>query len=398
MKRLFVILAMLTTLNASAQWVQMSNGIPSVSNAFSLAVIGNTIFAGLDFGRGVYKSSNDGLNWTQTALNNRQIITLLAVGNYLYAGTDSGIFVTSNNGTSWTHSSINGIPILSFTANGNTIFAGTNNYGVYVSSNNGNTWVQTTLNNKYVSSLTVFNNIIFAGTTGAIYVSTNNGVDWSSIPNTFGQVLSFAIIGNTILGGIANYPTGYGGIKMSTNNGTNWSYTPFQEETVFALTAYNNKLFSGTSISGIFYSSNLGTNWLAINQGLPTTIVKSLLITNNYIFAATAGTSIWRRSLSEIIGIQNISTETPSKYSLSQNYPNPFNPTTNIKFSIVNSGDVKLVVYDIQGREVRTLVNESLKPGTYEAAFDASVLNSGVYFYKLVTGNFTETKKMLLIK
>jgi hypothetical protein len=85
-------------------------------------------------------------------------------------------------------------------------------------------------------------------------------------------------------------------------------------------------------------------------------------------------------------------------YVLYQNYPNPFNPTTNIKFSIVNSGDVKLVVYDIQGREVQTLVNESLKPGTYEAAFDGSALNSGVYFYKLVTGNFTETKKMLLIK
>jgi len=99
-----------------------------------------------------------------------------------------------------------------------------------------------------------------------------------------------------------------------------------------------------------------------------------------------------------LVTVNNISTETPSKYSLSQNYPNPFNPTTNIKFSIVNSGEVKLVVYDIQGREVQTLVNESLKPGTYEAAFDASSLNSGVYFYKLITNTFSETKKMLLIK
>ena len=102
--------------------------------------------------------------------------------------------------------------------------------------------------------------------------------------------------------------------------------------------------------------------------------------------------------MGNLSAIQNISTETPSKYSLSQNYPNPFNPTTNIKFSIVNTGDVKLVVYDIQGREVQTLVNESLKPGTYEAAFDGSALNSGVYFYKLITNTFSETKKMLLIK
>ncbi|MEI7485080.1 MAG: T9SS type A sorting domain-containing protein, partial [Ignavibacteriota bacterium] len=93
-----------------------------------------------------------------------------------------------------------------------------------------------------------------------------------------------------------------------------------------------------------------------------------------------------------------ISTETPSKYSLSQNYPNPFNPTTNIKFSIINSGDVKLVVYDIQGREVQTLVNERLNAGTYEVKFDGSMLTSGVYFYKMVSEGFTETKRMILIK
>jgi hypothetical protein len=97
-------------------------------------------------------------------------------------------------------------------------------------------------------------------------------------------------------------------------------------------------------------------------------------------------------------GIQNISTETPSKYSLSQNYPNPFNPTTNIKFSIVNSGDVKLIVFDIMGKEVQTLVNERLQPSTYEATFDGSSLNSGVYFYKLMTDGYNEAKKMLLIK
>ncbi len=61
-------------------------------------------------------------------------------------------------------------------------------------------------------------------------------------------------------------------------------------------------------------------------------------------------------------------------------------------------GDVKIVVYDVMGREVQTLVNESLKPGTYEASFDGSQLTSGVYFYKLITGDFVETKKMLMIK
>jgi hypothetical protein len=88
----------------------------------------------------------------------------------------------------------------------------------------------------------------------------------------------------------------------------------------------------------------------------------------------------------------------PTKYSLSQNYPNPFNPITNIKFSIVKAGDVKIIVYDLIGREVQALVNERLNAGTYETKFDGSMLTSGVYFYQMVSGDYRETKKLLLLK
>jgi hypothetical protein len=70
----------------------------------------------------------------------------------------------------------------------------------------------------------------------------------------------------------------------------------------------------------------------------------------------------------------------------------------NIKFNIAKLSDVKIIVYDVLGREVQTLVNESLKPGTYEAVFDASSFSSGVYFYKLITNEFVEMKKMVLLK
>ena len=100
----------------------------------------------------------------------------------------------------------------------------------------------------------------------------------------------------------------------------------------------------------------------------------------------------------DLIGIKLISNGTPKEYSLSQNYPNPFNPTTKIKFDIPRSGDVKLVIYDILGREVTTLVNQDLKPGVYEVEWNASNKPSGVYFYKLTTADFTETKRMVLIK
>jgi len=88
----------------------------------------------------------------------------------------------------------------------------------------------------------------------------------------------------------------------------------------------------------------------------------------------------------------------PESYNLSQNYPNPFNPSTTIKYSVANSELVKLIVYDFVGSEVATLVNEEKPIGHYEIEFDASGLASGVYFYKLQTGSFIETKKMILLR
>jgi hypothetical protein len=95
-------------------------------------------------------------------------------------------------------------------------------------------------------------------------------------------------------------------------------------------------------------------------------------------------------------GIKTI--EIPNYYSLNQNYPNPFNPTTTISFTLPRAEDVKLVVYDILGREVATLVNEFKQAGIYDVPFNASSLSSGVYFYRIETKSFTQTKKMLLVK
>ena len=100
----------------------------------------------------------------------------------------------------------------------------------------------------------------------------------------------------------------------------------------------------------------------------------------------------------EPVGIQPTSTNIPEKFSLFQNYPNPFNPATTIKFDIKNSAFTKLSVFDILGREIQILVNEELKTGSYSLVFDGSEYNSGVYFYRLSSGDFTETKRMLLIK
>lgn len=104
------------------------------------------------------------------------------------------------------------------------------------------------------------------------------------------------------------------------------------------------------------------------------------------------------------IGIQPVSSEVPKSFSLLQNYPNPFNPSTNIKFNIPalegNGRDhsVQLKIYDMLGKEVSTLVNESLKPGSYEVQWNASAFPSGIYFYRLITEGYTQTNKMILVK
>lgn len=102
-----------------------------------------------------------------------------------------------------------------------------------------------------------------------------------------------------------------------------------------------------------------------------------------------------------INAIEPISSEIPGKFSLYQNYPNPFNPSTQIKFDIpARSQNVNttLKIYDIMGREVAVLVNEEIKPGKYSVNWDASKISSGVYFYRIISGEFAETKRMLMVK
>ncbi len=93
-----------------------------------------------------------------------------------------------------------------------------------------------------------------------------------------------------------------------------------------------------------------------------------------------------------------IKSSTPIDFSLKQNFPNPFNPSTAISFDIPKASDVRLTVYDMLGNEVITLLNGKLNTGSYEVKFDGGGYSSGIYFYILKTDNYTETRKMSLIK
>ena len=105
---------------------------------------------------------------------------------------------------------------------------------------------------------------------------------------------------------------------------------------------------------------------------------------------------------SQPIGIHKTGNSVPESFELFQNYPNPFNPVTKIHFAIPPSrgarGVTKIIIYDVLGREVAVLVNQELTPGEYEVKFDGSNYSSGVYFYRLIAGGYTETRKLVLLK
>jgi hypothetical protein len=131
------------------------------------------------------------------------------------------------------------------------------------------------------------------------------------------------------------------------------------------------------------------------------------LIRKNNKYYAYVGTSEARifRLVEEIppIGIKPISSEIPNSFILHQNYPNPFNPVSKIRFDIPFVGqrhafDLQLVVYDILGREIEMLVNERLSAWIYEVRWNAESFPSGIYYYRLTAGEYTETRKMILIR
>jgi hypothetical protein len=147
-----------------------------------------------------------------------------------------------------------------------------------------------------------------------------------------------------------------------------------------------------------------GVRWTVYNtsnSGLPDDVVLSIAIDgqgNKWIGTGGGGLAIFRED-GVILPVEEKETnEIPSKFILYQNYPNPFNPSTTIEFDIPERTNVKLVVYDILGREVETLIDKELEPGKYKINFTATNLPSGVYFYTLKTPKFTKTNKMLLIK
>ncbi len=376
---------------SSAQWVNVSNGLGN-KQVYSLVNTGSVLFAGT-FNYGLYLSSDNGNNWSTagTGLYNRIVFSLTNFGGYLYAGTDLGAWRTSNNGAYWSVTSINNNTVYSLAANQSRVFAGLHLSGLFYSSG-GTGWFISSLGVTDIKAITLNGNFILAGAgnNAGVHVSNNNGNNWTASSLNNKSIYALALNGSKAYAGTGS------GIYRSVDSGYTWTQTSVNNELIQSLAVIGENVFAGSETNGVYFSSNNGLNWSQINDGLGSMGIYSLYIFNNYIFAGASVNGVYRRPLGELTGISTV--ETSRGFSLSQNYPNPFNSSSKINFRIAKQGNIKIAVYDISGKEIMILVNQTFQPGLYETYFDGSQLTSGVYFYKLITDGFTETKKMLIVK
>ncbi len=315
------------------------------------------------------KTTNGGLNWSAQHYPgyNFSIINAFDANLYYVYGFDGQhqfqiLAKTSDGGANWNYGWFppgfqNSMVFLN-----KDIGYATGTNGTFKTTDGGASWLPKT--NQTFHKLFFINentgwSYFNIGSTGKIYKTTDGGITWQ-IKYSNNLVLPTAIqFANSLTGWFTAYIDGEGLIMKTTDGGESWNI---------------NSSFETAELDAISFI-NANTGWAVGWNGA---ILKT----------TTGGT----------IGVQQINTSLPDKFYLEQNYPNPFNPNTNIEFSLPKNSFVLLKVFDLLGREVANLVNENLSAGSYKYDFNASALPSGIYFYKLETENFSETKKMVLVK
>jgi len=305
--------------------------------------------------------------------------------------------------------------------------------------NGGNNWQFMNLptNVWLLNSISVIDslNIISVGTkytetfpnqiySGIIFKSTDAGSTWTS--QLFPDVNLFSyvhFINNTtgIAVGNANHTSSsqYGGsMYRTTNRGENWvSITTTLKDTTYLRTvkflsngtgiiAGNKLKVTGSELKfdkiSILKSTDFGSTWKRNYIADSTLIPNGVAITLNAKYYAGGGNAINNSiiyfSSNGGTFINNNSNEVPKDFILYQNYPNPFNPTTTIEYSLSKSGFVSIQVYSIDGKVIRELVNGYKRAGNYLVTFNGEQHASGTYFYRIVSGDFVDTKRMVLVK
>ncbi|MBE2190493.1 MAG: T9SS type A sorting domain-containing protein [Candidatus Kapabacteria bacterium] len=411
--------SVLKTTNFGENWVRMSKTKTDNVICELMILDSNRVFAVGENGMILF-TQNQGTDWNKINSGTiKQLNSICNVGdNKLFCVGDEGaIIYSTNNGLNWTDksfSSIENIKDIAFLNITTGYLASSINIssqsGIYKTTNGGINWVLKTSNNNF-NALQVIDSMKCYGvcrSTSHFIKTTNGGVNWifKSMTNTGWMESIYFLNENTgFIGGF------YGHIYKTSDSGNNWVLQNLwsTDEDINDICFVNENIGYAVSEWGKFlWTTNSGNNWTLnrfSNDYQYLTFCTVDFLNQNTGYIAGYDGNIMKTTTSGLFltGTSNSSVDISNYYSLSQNYPNPFNPQTKIKFDVPanvrgQTSNVKLIVYDLLGREVATLVNEELKPGTYEADWDGSNFSSGVYFYKIISGDFVETKKMVLMK
>lgn len=403
------------TSNGGVNWQNYSNILYSSVNSICFPNM-NTGFASGDKyfqNKSIFKTTDQGSTWfelTSIPDSNFRSIFFIDANTGFAGGYYGSLYKTTNSGQSWIqillqHSII--IRDIRF-INSTTGFISSSQASIYKTTNTGVNWnrVNFNMNDGYLFNLSFPSQMTGYAAGEVLYKTTNGGDNWFNLQNPVSSTLNWSLYfldENTgFLGG------NFGEISRTTNGGNNWN--TIQTNLQFALTGIhfinNNTGFivglasvNTTDIGLLLKTTNNGLNWQRQNL-IANQYLNDIYFINNLtgFIAGQDGLILKTTTGGEFIGINQISNEIPKNYYLQQNYPNPFNPTTNIKFDIPGRSNVKISIYDILGKEISVLVDEELNPGTFEVNWDASNFPSGVYFYKIETDEFSESKKMIMIK
>ena len=230
-----------------------------------------------------------------------------------------------------------------------------------------------------------------------IQSSTNDGLTWETKSRFNGYYVSDYSIADEnnffLLIRSQSNVSSPKSLLLSTNAGANWSTVNLTPLAPYKIN-FINRTTGWASENGLYRTTSAGLTWQYQMAFSGTVFMRDSL--RGFCFGKNG--NIFITGTAGITSVENSSSQIPDKFSLSQNYPNPFNPSTKINYELPITNYVILKVYDALGNEVATLVNEKQNAGSYSVDFNASSLPSGIYFYKLITENFSETKKMILVK
>lgn len=328
----------------------------------------------------IYKTTNAGSNWmaqTTAAAYRYYDLDFINSNTGMVVGDDGRAGFTTNGGTNWLQAQLNVTPGAKL------------DYKI-CDMIDMNTWIVASADTQIVNTQYSY-----------IHITTNNGASYQNLYTMSGSLTSdVSFIYLRVMGAGTIYAVTANGYFLKTNNnGVNWSSvqlpsTPLSVDFANIFTGY----YCGQS-GVVRKTTNAGVNW--IQQTSPTTEAMKTIFcrdTSNVYAAGSNSVIIRTQNGGAFVGINPVGNEIPRSFILNQNYPNPFNPSTKISFDIPQQSFTRLSIFNILGEEVSVVLNETIPAGKYEAEFDASGLPSGTYFYRLNSGDFSETRKMILIK